>query len=117
MNASTNARPASITIDNTRWSCSVSGCDASISVNLSAEDGYAGGDLLLLADGAVVAAPRGLGGAAAHDADVAHAVGDVTSGERWSLVVFTHRRADWRTSEGKAKESRRLAAERGKRKR
>ena len=95
------------------------GCDASISVNLSAEDGYAGGDLLLLADGAVVAAPRGLGGAAAHDADVAHAVGDVTSGERWSLVVFTHRRADWRTSEGKAKESRRLAAERtrGKRKR
>mmetsp|Transcript_34735 Transcript_34735/g.107463 ORF Transcript_34735/g.107463 Transcript_34735/m.107463 type:complete len:278 (+) Transcript_34735:1164-1997(+) len=74
------------------------GCDASISVNLSESDEYEGGDLIMLAGGAVRAAPRALGAAAAHSADVAHAVTDLKSGTRWSLVVFTHRHRNWRRS-------------------
>ena len=34
--------------------------------------------------------------AAAHSADVAHAVTDLTRGVRWSLVVFAHKRRNWR---------------------
>ena len=75
----------------------VDGCDASISVNLAVDD-YVGADLLLLADRSVLAAPRAVGDAATHDADVAHAVSDITSGVRWSLVVFCHKSKSWRNS-------------------
>lgn len=73
------------------------GCDASISLNLG-DDDYEGGDLLLFADGQLRAAPRSRGAAAAHLADVAHGVTEVTRGTRWSLVVFCHRTRKWRSS-------------------
>ena len=67
-------------------------CDASISVNLVDGGDYDGGDLVMLANNQLLTAPRQAGSAAAHSADVAHAVTDVTRGGRWSLVVFTHKR-------------------------
>ena len=65
-------------------------------MNLVDHEDYEGGDLLMLADGGVRLAPRALGAAAAHHADVAHAVADVSRGTRWSLVVFCHRTRNWR---------------------
>ena len=72
------------------------GCDASISVNLVDGSDYDGGDLVMLSDNALLTAPRQAGSAAAHSADVAHAVTDLTRGVRWSLVVFAHKRRNWR---------------------
>ena len=72
------------------------GCDASISVNLVDGSEYDGGDLVMLSDNALMTAPRQAGSAAAHSADVAHAVTDLTRGVRWSLVVFAHKRRNWR---------------------
>jgi hypothetical protein len=72
------------------------GCDASISVNLVDGSEYDGGDLVMLSDNALLTAPRQAGSAAAHSADVAHAVTDLTRGVRWSLVVFAHKRRNWR---------------------
>ena len=77
-------------------------CDASISVNLVDGGDYDGGDLVMLGDNQLLTAPRQAGSAAAHSADVAHAVTDVTRGDRWSLVVFTHKRRNAIARDGEA---------------
>mmetsp|Transcript_23466 Transcript_23466/g.93004 ORF Transcript_23466/g.93004 Transcript_23466/m.93004 type:complete len:275 (+) Transcript_23466:1359-2183(+) len=61
---------------------------ASASVNLVGEDAYEGGALAYCADGRLNLASKTLGAAVVHRGDVAHAVADVTRGERWALVVF-----------------------------
>lgn len=63
-------------------------CQVSVSVNLSPADDYEGGDLLLFAHNALQRATREQGRATVHDANVAHAISDLTSGTRWSLVLF-----------------------------
>ena len=65
-------------------------------MNLVDGSEYDGGDLVMLSDNALMTAPRQAGSAAAHSADVAHAVTDLTRGVRWSLLVFAHKRRNWR---------------------
>jgi len=78
-------------------------CDTSdVSTSVALSTGYAGGDLLLLSNGGVVKAARKKGAATHHSADVAHAVSDVKSGERWSLVLFHHRKGGKRAGKRSA---------------
>ncbi|ABW15621.1 Prolyl 4-hydroxylase alpha subunit [Parafrankia sp. EAN1pec] len=63
---------------------------ASVSVQLTPGDDYAGGDLTLWPDGRPIVASRDVGTAVAFPAATAHEVGEVTSGVRWALVGWSY---------------------------
>ncbi len=64
--------------------------DCHWTVNVPLEDSIAsaGGDLVMLLDGALQVAERRRGWAISHPGTVVHGVRRVTSGDRWSLIAF-----------------------------
>jgi len=60
-------------------------------VCLSPRGAHSGGDLLLAVGGKLRSHVRGEGDATLHVGDVAHAVTEVTSGYRYSLLLFYNR--------------------------
>ena len=66
----------------------VDDCDATVNVCLSTPQECNGGKLLLIGQGKVISPPRTLGDALIHPWHTCHAVTAVTSGVRWSLILF-----------------------------
>ena len=61
-----------------------------VNVALNDETAHSGGGLLAVFDGAVQHLPRAEGEATVHASTLLHAVTCMTSGTRYSLIVFFH---------------------------
>ncbi|KAJ1447583.1 hypothetical protein M885DRAFT_542314 [Pelagophyceae sp. CCMP2097] len=68
----------------------IDNCDASLTVQLSDDFAYSGGEVLLLHNGTLDVAPTSRGTVTYHSATVAHGIRRLTTGARWSLILFGH---------------------------
>ena len=63
-----------------------------VNVALADDDSHGGGTLLAVFDGGLRAVARSEGEATVHPSTVLHAVSRLTTGVRYSLIMFFHRR-------------------------